>query len=363
MRSPVFAGALCLLALSIRSLAESERTTSDGEKAVPKSFVLHAIQEASRKWAAISRWRLEYSIRSSRGSSKRMTLAAGAPDRLYAYSANASKLYSSENDPFGQSLHLNNERQYWQSPFNRLFSDVALPKNSALPDSFGQSVVLPSIPVWPVRAYATPRASFSDAILPAEDALRSGAYSCAPANETMNGERCWIFERSGIDRIWISVDKSLAIMRRDLSYPRQPWRMDRMITDRLTEVSPGLWWPMDFRYQMLSHSLDAATHDVVELEYAVRTERFALNAEVPESTFVPQLAPGAVRKDTTNQLTQVLPGGEDLLDCMVVYMRALGMPNGSQANSHPLRWFLIGLVSGAAFGLTSLRLSGRWGPS
>lgn len=82
----------------------------------------------------------------------------------------------------------------------------------------------------------------------------------------------------------------------------------------------------------------------------------AFNEEVPDSTFIPEHPPGSIGTEGQNEFTQVVPGGQDLLDQHVAFMtRHGGLPTKPLPRSRPLWWLMGGLAVGVGTGIIMFR--------
>jgi hypothetical protein len=148
-------------------------------------------------------------------------------------------------------------------------------------------------------------------------ALQAPQYHLLASHENVNGEECAVFD-NGLDRIWIAYQKGICVMRRETRTPAGQL-MQRISTDKVEEIKPGLWLPTELRSQLFS-IVKTSDSGAPTTEFGVHILRCEFNNDVPESTFNPTFGPGYIKLDDANQFKQISPGGEDLLDNIVMLL-------------------------------------------
>jgi len=329
------------------SLADSvaEPTLTDGG-----SKLCREILKNGEKWSAVKRWLIEYEARPFGDAGKTIipvhkVMAVAGPGAFYELSAHFPG-YPWRMDPYRQEFFIHDGKTCHSWPFNRIFSEDVVKTGDVLPGTIPQDVLLEIIPSWPLTNYKMPiDAGSGTSIIPVE-ALKSGEYSLLSVSDTVAGERCAVFDRNGIDRIWVAVEKGVCVMRREIRDPRSGGLLQRIMTEKVTQVAPELWLPTEFRNQMFS-GVESTNQNIPKLESRIHVLRCELDDNVPDSTFLPTHPAGSLRYDKNGQFTQVSPGGEDLLDDFVNFAVKYGhLPTKPIQRDHSYIWLLGGLATG-----------------
>jgi hypothetical protein len=310
-------------------------------------------------WRGVKRWRIDYEVM-SKGSATHRIMAVGTPGEMYTLSAHFTRAYPWQEDPYAQESFIHRGIGCHRWPFSRTFSELVMTRGQAIPGSFQEDVLLPVMPGWPVRDYALPVGAVSQAVLPILPALDTGRYSVLPGRKVIAGEPCAVLDRPDSDRIWIALGKGGCIMRRQFWDPRYQRPRERVLTEKIAQVGPGLWLPVDFRTQLLSLIPGTNGEPRILLEFTVRILRCALNDEVAASTFAPVYAPGSLRYSKGDQFTQFLPGGESLLSDISRFLsRRMGLP--TKPRREPLFVFGgLGILLGFCVGASAFQKWSGW---
>ena len=234
---------------------------------------------------------------------------------------------------------------------------VSLPMLDSVGGTIEYDVLLVVVPLWPLTDYKTPSNSQFGTPIIALDAMRSPAYCLLLESESVAGEHCAVFDHNGLDRLWVATHKGPCVMRRDIRHPRTGALRQRVLTDKVEQVAPGLWLPKQFRSQFFSPN-QRPNAETVEREYRVHILRCVVNDDVPMSTFEPVHPPGSLKYASATEFVQALPGGQDLLSDVVEFMvKYLHLPNKPITHGHPVAWFLAGTAGGLCVGLLLMRNS------
>jgi|GEM_PF-1953972 hypothetical protein len=338
-----------MLSMGTRADDLDGKFRSDAEK-------FNLLNKAMAQWNVVSQWLIEYEIvpssKTGGFSSSHRIMAVSAPGEFYYLGAHFNRIHPWQVDPFSQEFFVHQGGTYlWRWPFNRAYSEGQMKIGGAIPGSIPTDVLLTIIPRWSLTDYRIPLGDSGGPII-AVEALRSADYHLLSRSETIAGEDCAGFDyKDGVDCIWIAKNKGGCIMQRDFQNPNSRRLFERIITDRVDQIAPGIWLPTEFRNQFFSVS-QGTNENIIEREFMVHIIRCMLNDVVPKSTFIPTLRLGSIRYDKDNQFTQVSPGGEALLDDIVNFMvKYAHLPTKLVSRSHPFRWLLVGLASGLAAGL------------
>jgi hypothetical protein len=333
--------------LSARGAADN----SDAER-------VRLVDRAAEPWSAINRWLIEYEATPSaataattEGVPVHRIMAVAAPGEFYHLSAHFPPIHPWQADPFCQEYFISQGKTCHRWPFNRTYSEGRRKTGDAIGGTIGSDVLLTVIPRWPLTNYRTLIDASSGTPIIAIDALRSADYRRLSDAERIAGEDCAVFDRKGLDRIWVALKKGICVMRRDTRDARSGRLAQRILADKVEQVAPGLWLPTQFRSQFFSVK-QGASEDTVGREYGVHILRCLLNDDVSMSVFTPIHRPGSLRYENATQFAQVSPGGEDLLSDLVDFMvQYASLPTAPAPNDHPSAWFLGGLAGGLCVGL------------
>jgi hypothetical protein len=346
----IFALIIAAINLSMRSYAGD----SDFGKFASDAQKLNLLDRLMTQWTSVNRWLIEYEIAPSSETAgfsiSYRIMAVAAPGDFYHMGAHV--LGSSwQTDPFCQEYILHQGHAFHIWPFNRAYSEGILKSGEVIPGSIPQDVLLTIIPKWPLTDYKIP-ADNSGRLVIAAEAIRSVDYRLLSKSELISGEDCSVFDyKGGVDRIWIAINKGGCVMRREFRDSRSMKLVERIETDKVDQVVPGLWLPRELKNQYFPIDQDK-NEDAREWDFSVHILRFVLNSNVPESTFIPTYRPGSIKFDDGNGFTQISPGGKDLLDDIVNFMlKRAHLPSKSFPHSHPYRWLLAGVASGFCLGL------------
>jgi hypothetical protein len=118
--------------------------------------------------------------------------------------------------------------------------------------------------------------------------------------EEVAGVSCIRLSRPGLDRMWLAVSHSCTLMMREFNYRIGGPLRDRYSSERLTELSPGVWFPLLQRHETYGKDGQILIERVLEI---VETRVGDLSS-----------------KDTDVVFSATLERVEDLID-RVVYQR------------------------------------------
>jgi hypothetical protein len=345
---------LCSVASASDGTPEFYRT--DTEK-------LRLIEEAGGGWSTVLRWLIEYQVVPSNSSRDSIAvhaiMAISEPGNYYHLAAHFSSIHPWQADPFLRETFLAKGALCQRWTFTRSYYESAMEPGDDVPGSTWKDVLLPIIPRWPLTLYRMPNDSSNDARVILVEALRSPDYRLLIDTEAIDGEDCLVFDYKGIQKIWIAASKGLCLMRRETRDPISLRLRTRIVTEKLGEITPGLWLPTEYNIQFLS----ITNEGVVERENSIRILRCVFNADVAETTFTPVHRPGSVLYEEDQSFTQVSPGGEDLLDEIVGFMVThAGLPEQSTRANGQVWWFVGSVGAGLWAGSLLLPVAKRGRP-
>lgn len=321
--------------------AAPESYQSDAEKLA----VIEQIEKAGAAWNDVDRWLIHYDGKPVPATSKYTSIyrimAVAAPGELYHMGAHFDP-QPWEEDPFCQDYFVHNGKTCHRFPFSRAYSEGVLKAGQSIPGSLPGDVLLTVIPRWPLTTYKPPVGKTGALVLP--QVLRE-EYRLLTRTEVIAGEPCVIFEKDGVDQIWIAAEKGVCVMKRDIRSPKVGKLLQRYLTDKVSEFGKGRWMPTEFRNQFFSAPQKDGV-DVMTREYMLRVLRCDLNDQVPASTFIPAHRPGSLRY-ANDDFQQVSPGGEDLMSEIVNFMgKYKGLPEKRAASNQKYLWLMAGLGIG-----------------
>jgi hypothetical protein len=337
--------AVVLAALGlICGLCSSARGTDSSASDIKKAEI---VKNAEKAWEPINRWLIEYEAVSTATNDDslpvhRIVAFSDAGD-LYHFTAHFPG-YPWQTDPFAQALIIHNGMAEHQWPFGRMYSEAAIKKGSLIPGSVPMDVLWIICPPWSVGGYKFPLNYDDTPVLP-WDAIKSNDFHLSSVHDKIAGEDCVIFEKEGCEQIWVSVNKA-CVMRRDYFDPKSHQLTRRVAVKALQEIAGNLWLPSEFVRQTFSSGESSLVH-----EARINIIRCVLNQQVPDTTFMAVHGPGFLKCDEKNQMTQIAPGGLDLLDNLVGYMtKYVHLPSKRVSQHHSFAFFMCGSILGLGAG-------------
>ncbi len=360
---------------------------SSAEKARSDSDKLRLIEKATEQWHTVNRWMIEYEVTPSAVNTLHEiplhgVAAVAAPGDYHHFSGHFPPGSNPwQEDPFDQEtfIHQGIATHRWR--FVRTYSEAILKAGDYLPGSTPQNVLWLIIPNWPLTEYKMPADVRYGAPVLLVDALRSpdcrilesseaSPISTKPSNtpagyrllsisRSDDDEGYVVFDYKGIERFWIASSKGLCLMQRDSWDPHSKKLIRRILTDKVDEVAPGLWLPVEIRVQYFQ-THQRTNEDVIVQENKLRILRCLLNNDVPDSIFIPVHRPGSIKFDNEGKFIQVAPGGEDLLDDIINFMTKYAhLPSKPLPRNHPYLWLVGSLATGLCAGFLLFPMSKR----
>lgn len=329
----------------------------------PNEEKLALIESLSAPWAQVRRWLIEYETIPSAVSTDSVPvhriMAVSALGGLYSLAAHFPQDTPWQMDFFCQEYFIHDQKTCHRWPFNRTYAESTIQLGDYVPGSIWMDALLTIIPNWPLTAYklrSDPK-SGRPVLLP--DVLRSADCRLRASSEIVGNESCVVFDYGASDQLWIASAKGLCLMRHDIRNSHSKRLLQRIDTDKVLQVGPELWLPGEYRIQFFREGEN--TNEVrLERENRIHILRCLLNGEVPDSTFIPIQPAGSLRYEGQQHFTQVVPGGEDLLDEFVHFMIKYGrLPTQPLHKARPHLWLLLGVVPGLCVGVFALQLNRR----
>lgn len=210
------------------------------------------------------------------------------------------------------------------------------------------------------------------------DTLLNNDYAVEPELTSVGKDACVVVtwrpsSQPGYeDKMWMNPACGWALRRREIRAADNPNHQESKMVIQLEdprEVLPGLWlpWHVTIKQVRRSQSRDGSSDaDFVPIVATdIHVERLELNVPVPASAFRPTLQPGTIIEDQRTETKRVLPGGEAVLDDVI--LRAIEHFGWNQNELH--EWFsgnnsspyiLLGCAGGLV-GAVGLYLKMRFG--
>jgi hypothetical protein len=271
---------------------------------------LRLIDQIAQPWTEVKRFLIEYEAIPFEGTSGipvHKIMASASPGSFYHMSAHFPGRQPWQFDPFSQEVFIRDGKGFHVWPFNRKYSEHPMKIGDPIPGPLGLDLLLLVMPKWLLTDYQVPTDPLSRAPLIPLDMMRSAECHLLPGSELIEGERCVIFDRDGLDRIWIAVEKGMCVLRREIRDPRSRRLVQRIVAERVAEFAPRLWLPSRFRSQIFEANVKNAEPEI-ERQSVVSIVRCEINEKVPESIFMPIFRPGTLKFGTDDQFVQVSPG-------------------------------------------------------
>jgi hypothetical protein len=327
---------------------EDEMFASDSEKSKLVAGTL-------TNWNKVLTWRLEYEAISSKSSPRpsgvHKIMAASDPGEFYHYSGHFLDGHRWQDDPYRQEMFIHEGAVSYKWPFNRAFQQVILKEGDFLPGSSWRDIIFAVLPTWPIRRYKVPDDPDSGGRIILNEALVRNDYHLLRQEEVVGLEQCVILDYRGTDRIWLSRNKGLALVRREWRARNSNQLARRLLVDKFSEFYPGLWLPVECRVQLFDPN-KSGEFKTPERENVLRILSLEIRDRVPKASFMVEYGPGFIRYDADHRFAQTTPGGESLLDDFVEFgLRYAHLPTLSMAKGRLYSWGLVGLLAGCGIGL------------
>jgi hypothetical protein len=305
---------ICFLFISVRLYAQSDGLAAE------RSRALIALDE----WSKVRRLFIEYNatpiqpfVGGGEKTAVRNVIAASYPNQLYISTSHFTDGKLWENDPMLHEYYINAGATRLRWAFSRSHTDGQLSAGDTIPGSIWASSIWLSLPYWPIPEYVLPPNSLVN--LPATfiDFAKSPSTDVVGV-EQAEGELCLVWSNNRGVKYWTAINKGHGIVRRIIIDPSSKLIIEEMRASQLTNIFENLWIPTVFEIEGFivdrrtgKRSLARNTH--------IAFVRSRFNEDVQSDLFVPINEPGEIRV-TEAAVEQVTPGGQDLLDKVVMYM-------------------------------------------
>jgi hypothetical protein len=130
-------------------------------------------------------------------------------------------------------------------------------------------------------------------------ALQSDQYSVGLSDVEINGIRCVLLERAGLDKLWLAPDLGYAVVQREWNWGHGEPLMMRYVNSDFKQVVDGIWLPMTAQRQAFA---DPArySNSVGALHFINTCKVVEMHGnDVPDELFTIRPIPGSTAIDNT----------------------------------------------------------------
>lgn len=244
------------------------------------------------------------------------------------------------DDPKAQIDYVNADRWVAYFPFQRKYFDGVLRPNDPLPGTLREAFFFMATGLWPLPQRPSLRQLGHPCAL--RDVAMSDKYrSLRSHQEQIGGSWCHVLENPGVDRLWIDVERGCSLVARELLDEKGVLVLRYDLRDH-RETAPGIWIPtIIVRTEYGNRSNSSAENERIERHYQITLNEVEVNG-VKDEVFFFQPGLGCLHvKDHTS--TQVVPGGEELMDEWVRWnQRYLSKPRAT-SGGHRV-WIAVSVI-------------------
>ena len=304
---------LCLAAWFSAATASVPSPVGAAPEPIPAQVILHALQQRS---AAVTSWHYSYELDYDAIHQRKM-IGAVFPDVYYHSAAKSTLLYHYDGDPFGQRIVIRGHHAVAEFPAQRVFRDVQVASDGAMPGTSGGDLLLYFVPSWPPRQLKPPRASSGDPVISSQ-LTDADLASTTASVQLIGGRHCHMLLLNGGDRIYVDMARGAAVVARDLAEKPGGDPVLRLEVVAQRRSADGDWIPTDFR---LFRIAPPERGERVKLPLQGRLLEVAFN---PGSSKVLPSAvdvPGAIRI-SNDGYEQVVPDGHGHADATAALISA-----------------------------------------
>jgi hypothetical protein len=246
-------------------------------------------------------------------------VAAKAPNQLLIWNAHGTPWLDWRDDPFQQRLVLNSGTAIHDWVFDRKFRSWPWASDGLLPGSANQEFSFLILGWWPFNKTRTPTLGDMPVSFPA--LARSLNYVVNPWQEFIKGRWCHILEYPGRDKWWLDCERNCTIVARELYYPKNGLRWQRIETSQYRQIQPGIWAPLEFRNMIFNTSMrnpeDAKEVTLLDATFKILDVR--LNEQVRDELFRFKPLPGSIQFTKQGVFKQEFPGAADCFDNIIAW--------------------------------------------
>jgi hypothetical protein len=276
------------------------------------------------------------------GTYMRRVLAAKAPSLLYNELSHPSEEIDSANDPLLQRDIVMPKVCYVFFPFRCEYSRISLKPSDPLPGTLNHLDFFMTTGLWPLKQRPGPK--FGELPCALQEVALAKAYSVVrPSQEKVEGHWCHVLERPGEDRLWIDVSRGCCLLAREFCNPKVGSAALRYELGDHQEVERGIWIPKRISgiiYNATALNPEERKQCVDDWTLTVLEAR--VNGQVDDALFQFRPSPGALYVEPGAFPKQTEPGGLELLDDLVYWIRQHIRPRKQQGHTWTI-YVLIGL--------------------
>lgn len=339
----------------------------------PRHGIAEVVSVDAQAWRHVEKWLVEAESRSLpvvdgesdrplRVNLSRRIMIATSDNQLRYFVGHPDERLGIDwkNEPFNLDTRIRDEQLIKYYPFNRVVEFADFQSGAVVPDPVARDVLLFFFPRWPLRNYPAPQIEQLGMILVIGEAVESDQYEVTSERQKIGQEWCRLVRsKSGMDRIWISEEKELCVMRRQWYVDRTRTTRGELATKDVSEVAPGLWLPtvVELTYHSDSHGTDQ-----VVARRETRIIRCEIDRDVSPKALDLTLPVGTIERTSDDEIKQLVPGGtEHLMKIATFYRDRIGLPEQSQAadvSTKTLLQTIVGTLTGCFVGIVLLRALG-----
>lgn len=252
-----------------------------------------------------------------------------APCYLFVDTGHGFDDFPWNDDPFRQRAYVGLDEAVTSYPPNRAFFRTPLHATEELPGSLPGELFMLATGIWPMSGRSAPRPYGGPHML--RDVAMSDLYCLRTDAATLIGRtKCYLLERPGNDRIWLSVDHTECVVAREIYDPDSSALVVRFDLGEFFDVDgcrfPGTisatWYDIDA-------SQEALRNRVVR-ETTLQVEHISINKCCPDDfRFVPDsgsIELGLLLSDVPSQETS---GGVEHLDSIAEFLKRRRYDHGA----------------------------------
>jgi hypothetical protein len=199
-------------------------------------------------------------------------------------------------------------------------------------------------------------------------ALDSGTYTTTSERRLIGDEMCTeMYSKNGNDRLWLSQEKELCLMRREWLDPTTKKLLGQIVTRRVAEVAPGLWMPVEVECNIFSTTTRFETNPSPRLSTITQVSSFKCGDDVPKELFQLKLKPGSIENIEPGEFRQISSGGTEHLDEVGSFYRGpIGLPQQPpfvERLIYNIALFAVGMLAGIVLFRLRPRSHAGWSDS
>jgi hypothetical protein len=246
-------------------------------------------------------------------------VAAKAPCYYFHLNTHFHNELAWKDDPLQQCCYVTADRYHIENRVNRTFSEGNLQPTDRVPGSLEGELFFLASGLWPLNARPAPRRDGQPCML--RDIAQSADYVVAPDQESVRGRWCHVLESPERDRLWLDVQRGCVLLKRETRSTVKGPLATRFELGGYREVKPGIWLPTWIRNTQFDfHARTPAGRHRKVIDVLIEIVEARVN-DVRQEMFAYQPPPGSLRLSASSPPQQVVSGGLDHLDDLVLWCR------------------------------------------